>query len=42
MTELYAGEIIILKLILKKRDVSLWIRFIRLGIESSGGLSWTR
>jgi hypothetical protein len=40
MADLGAGEIIIIKLILKKRGVCLWIRFILLGIESSGGLSW--
>jgi hypothetical protein len=42
MSDLGAAEIIIIKFILKKRVLCLWIRFIFLRIESSGGLSWAR
>jgi hypothetical protein len=33
-----AGRIIILKMLLKKRGVNLWIRFTRLEMETSRGL----
>jgi hypothetical protein len=41
MADLGAGELItiIIKLILKKRGVCLWIRFILLGMELRVGLS---